>query len=103
MRDVINGAPVFRTYLYVPKTPGTSASRILFDCAFAISALTGIFVRMRPDLIIRGFAATTARDNGPPFGHALPCASLFAHPGPRSGCRSRNRRFTQGKHAWKLG
>src|SRR6516164_5196875 len=52
MREAINGVPVFRTYLYVPKRPRKSVSRILFDCAFAVSALTGIFVRLRPDLII---------------------------------------------------
>jgi colanic acid biosynthesis glycosyl transferase WcaI len=52
MREVINGVPVFRTFLYVPKNPRKAASRILFDCAFAISALTGIFVRLRSDLII---------------------------------------------------
>jgi colanic acid biosynthesis glycosyl transferase WcaI len=52
MREVINGVPVFRTYLYVPKNPRKSTSRILFDCAFAISALAGIFVQPRPDLII---------------------------------------------------
>jgi colanic acid biosynthesis glycosyl transferase WcaI len=52
MREVINGVRVFRTYLYVPKNPRKSASRILFDSVFAISALAGIFVRLRPDLIV---------------------------------------------------
>ena len=52
MHEVINGVPVFRTYLYVPRNPRKSVSRILFDCVFAVSALTGIFVGLRPDLII---------------------------------------------------
>ncbi|MBV8846864.1 MAG: WcaI family glycosyltransferase [Bryobacterales bacterium] len=52
MREVINGVPVFRTYLYVPKNPRRAMSRILFDSVFAVSALTGIFAQLRPDLII---------------------------------------------------
>ena len=52
MREVINGVLVFRTYLYVPRNPRKSICRVLFDCSFALSALTGLFVGLRPDLIV---------------------------------------------------
>jgi colanic acid biosynthesis glycosyl transferase WcaI len=41
MREIINGVPVLRTYLYVPAQPGKALKRILFDVSFAISALLG--------------------------------------------------------------
>ncbi len=51
MREVINGVPVLRTYLYVPKNPRSTLRRLLFDFSFSVSALMGIFTR-RPDLVV---------------------------------------------------
>jgi colanic acid biosynthesis glycosyl transferase WcaI len=52
MWEVINGVPVLRTYLYVPKQPGKSVNRILFDTSFAISSLLGGLTVSRCDLIV---------------------------------------------------
>ncbi|HTF70104.1 MAG TPA: WcaI family glycosyltransferase [Edaphobacter sp.] len=52
MREVINGVPVLRTYLYVPKNPRKTSRRILFDCSFAVSALLGVVTRWRPDVVV---------------------------------------------------
>jgi colanic acid biosynthesis glycosyl transferase WcaI len=52
MREVINGVPVLRTYLYIPKNPRKALSRVLFDCAFSVSSLAGIFAGPRPDLVV---------------------------------------------------
>jgi colanic acid biosynthesis glycosyl transferase WcaI len=52
MREVINGVPVFRCYLYIPKNPRKALSRVLFDSVFAMSSLAGIFVGRRPNLVV---------------------------------------------------
>jgi colanic acid biosynthesis glycosyl transferase WcaI len=52
MREVINGVPVFRTYMYVPKNPRKALQRVLFDCIFSVSALAGIVAGKRPDLVV---------------------------------------------------
>src|ERR1700735_4139528 len=41
MREAIDGVPVKRTWLYVPKQPKSVLQRILFDCSFALSAFLG--------------------------------------------------------------
>jgi len=40
-REVINGVPVRRVYLYVPREPRRTLNRILFDLSFSVSALLG--------------------------------------------------------------
>ena len=52
MREVINGVPVLRTYLYVPKRPGKALNRILFDMSFTVSSLFGGLTTSRCDLIV---------------------------------------------------
>lgn len=52
MREVINGVPVLRTYVYIPQQPGKAFNRILFDVSFSISALLGGLTTGRCDLII---------------------------------------------------
>lgn len=52
MREVINGVPVLRTYLYVPKQPGKAVNRIMFDMSFTISSLLGGLSVGHCDLII---------------------------------------------------
>ncbi|MGA2149910.1 MAG: WcaI family glycosyltransferase [Bryobacteraceae bacterium] len=52
MRDAVNGIPVFRTRVFLPKDPRKTLGRILFDCSFSIAALAGIFVGKRPGLIV---------------------------------------------------
>lgn len=52
MRETIDGVPVKRTYLYVPKQPKRALQRILFDCSFALSALVGNLFSPRVDLVI---------------------------------------------------
>ena len=51
-REVINGVPVQRTYLYVPKNPRKTIQRILFDFSFALSALRGAIARWRPEVVV---------------------------------------------------
>ena len=51
MREVLNGIPILRTYLYVPKNPRSTVRRLLSDFSFSISALMGIFSG-RPDLVV---------------------------------------------------
>src|ERR1017187_92793 len=51
-REVINGVPVQRTYLYVPKNPHKTLQRILFDFSFALSALRGAIARSRPEVVV---------------------------------------------------
>jgi len=103
MREVINGVPVFRTYLFVPKNPRKAVSRILFDSAFAISALTGIFVRLRPDLIIVVSPPLQLAITGRLWA-ALSRARLFLHiqdivPGAAVATGA----LREGSIAWKLG
>jgi colanic acid biosynthesis glycosyl transferase WcaI len=44
-RQVINGIPVCRTFLYVPHQPRKALSRMLFDTSFAVSSLlAGLFI-----------------------------------------------------------
>ena len=51
MRETIDGVPVQRTWLYIPKQPRRAFQRILFDCSFAVSAFLGnLFTRA--DLIV---------------------------------------------------
>jgi len=52
MREVIDGVPVLRTYLYVPKNPRKTLQRILFDTSFAVSSLIGQLFSKRVDLIV---------------------------------------------------
>jgi len=52
MREIINDVHVLRTYLYVPKQPRKTLSRILFDMSFAVSSLLGGLTTGRQDLII---------------------------------------------------
>jgi colanic acid biosynthesis glycosyl transferase WcaI len=52
MKETIDGVPVKRTYLYVPKQPKKALQRILFDSSFALSALVGNLVSPRADLVI---------------------------------------------------
>ena len=52
MREVINGVPVLRTYLYVPKQPGKAFNRILFDMSFTVSSLLGSVATGRYDLVV---------------------------------------------------
>jgi colanic acid biosynthesis glycosyl transferase WcaI len=52
MKETIDGVPVKRTYLYVPKRPKKALQRILFDSSFAVSALAGNLVSPRADLVI---------------------------------------------------
>ena len=52
MSELINGIPVRRTYLYVPRNPRKPFRRILFDCSFAVSAIAGAFTRPRPDVVV---------------------------------------------------
>ena len=41
MREIINGVPALRTYLYVPQRPRKALNRILYDMSFTVSALLG--------------------------------------------------------------
>jgi colanic acid biosynthesis glycosyl transferase WcaI len=52
MRETVNGVSVLRTWLYVPKNPRKTLQRILFDCSFALSALFGISLTWRPDIVV---------------------------------------------------
>jgi colanic acid biosynthesis glycosyl transferase WcaI len=52
MRELINGVPVTRTYVYVPSNPRKTSQRILFDCSFAASALLGMVTRWRPTVVV---------------------------------------------------
>ena len=52
MREMINGVPVLRAYLYVPKKPGRALNRILFDMSFTISSLFGGLTIGRCDLVV---------------------------------------------------
>lgn len=52
MREIINGVPVLRTYLYVPRQPGKAFNRILFDMSFSVSSLLGGLATSGCDLII---------------------------------------------------
>ena len=52
MRETVNGVPVLRTWLYVPRNPRKTLQRILFDCSFAVSALFGIAITWRPDVVV---------------------------------------------------
>lgn len=52
MRQIVNGVPVLRTFLYVPSRPQKSLNRILFDLSFALSSLIGGFVVGSADLVV---------------------------------------------------
>jgi colanic acid biosynthesis glycosyl transferase WcaI len=52
MREVINGVPIIRTYLYVPKDPRRAFRRILFDSVFAVTALLAAVTCQRPDVVV---------------------------------------------------
>jgi colanic acid biosynthesis glycosyl transferase WcaI len=52
MKETIDGIPVTRTYLYVPKQPKKALQRILFDTSFALSALIANLFSPRADFII---------------------------------------------------
>lgn len=52
MRQIVNGVPVLRTFLYVPSCPQKPLNRILFDLSFALSSLIGGFVVGSADLVI---------------------------------------------------
>src|SRR5262245_59231620 len=52
-REIINGAVVLRTYMYVPKNPRSASRRILFDTFFSISALISSILFAGPcDVIV---------------------------------------------------
>ena len=51
-REVINGVPVLRAYLFVPNEPRKTLNRILFDFSFAISALLASFATGSCDLVV---------------------------------------------------
>jgi colanic acid biosynthesis glycosyl transferase WcaI len=50
--ETINGVPVQRTYLYVPRNPRQTLQRILFDCSFALSALRSAVQRWSPEVVV---------------------------------------------------
>ena len=52
MRQIVNGVPVLRTFLYVPSRPQKSLNRMLFDLSFALSSLIGGFAAGPADLMI---------------------------------------------------
>jgi colanic acid biosynthesis glycosyl transferase WcaI len=52
MRQVINGVPVLRTWIYIPAQPKKSIQRILFDLSYALTALLGGLFAGRADLIV---------------------------------------------------
>jgi colanic acid biosynthesis glycosyl transferase WcaI len=51
-RETINGVPVTRAALYVPREPRRPLNRILFDTSFCLSALLAGLASFRPDLIV---------------------------------------------------
>ena len=51
MREVVNGIPVLRTYLYIPKNPKSTLHRLLFDFSFACSAILALTFSA-PDLVV---------------------------------------------------
>jgi colanic acid biosynthesis glycosyl transferase WcaI len=52
MRQIVNGVPVLRTFLYVPSCPQKALNRILFDLSFALSSLIGGLVVGPADLVV---------------------------------------------------
>jgi len=52
MRQIVNGVPVLRTFLYVPSRPQKSLNRILFDLSFALSSLLGGLFVGPADLVV---------------------------------------------------
>jgi colanic acid biosynthesis glycosyl transferase WcaI len=51
-REIINGVPVQRTWLYVPSQPRRASSRILFDLSFTLSAFIGGLFAEPCDLVV---------------------------------------------------
>jgi colanic acid biosynthesis glycosyl transferase WcaI len=51
-REIINGVPVRRTYLFVPTEPRRAINRVLFDTSFAASSLLGALGVRRPDIVV---------------------------------------------------
>ncbi|MCL4410141.1 MAG: hypothetical protein M1356_07515 [Gammaproteobacteria bacterium] len=51
-REVINGVPVQRTFLYVPAHPKKALNRILFDISFAVSSLLGGLFSGPSDVVV---------------------------------------------------
>jgi colanic acid biosynthesis glycosyl transferase WcaI len=52
MREMINGVPVMRTWIYMPAQPKKSVQRILFDSSYAFTSLLGGLFSGRTDLIV---------------------------------------------------
>ncbi len=52
MREIINGVPILRTYVYVPRRPRKALSRILYDMSFTVSALLGALTTGPCDTLI---------------------------------------------------
>jgi len=52
LREQINGVPVLRTYVYVPKDPSRALRRILFDTSFAVSSFFGGMAAGPLDLVV---------------------------------------------------
>jgi putative colanic acid biosynthesis glycosyltransferase WcaI len=52
MREVINGVPVLRTWLYLRPNPDTAFNRILFDLSFSLSAFLGGLLTGPCDLLV---------------------------------------------------
>lgn len=52
MREMINGIPVIRTYLWVPDNPGRAINRVGFDMSFAISSMLGGLLSGPVDVIV---------------------------------------------------
>jgi colanic acid biosynthesis glycosyl transferase WcaI len=51
-RDHVNGVPVLRTYVYVPRDPRHVLKRVLYDTSFGLSALLGGAVLGGCDLVV---------------------------------------------------
>jgi colanic acid biosynthesis glycosyl transferase WcaI len=51
-REVVNGVPIRRCYLYVPKEPRRTVNRVLFDTSFAVSSFLAALTTGRCDLVL---------------------------------------------------
>ena len=52
LRETINGVPVLRTWIYVPRKPKQALQRILFDLSYTVSAFLGGLFTGNADLIV---------------------------------------------------
>lgn len=51
-REVVNGVPILRTYLFVPKEPRRALHRVLFDSSFGCSSFIGTLRTGPCDLVV---------------------------------------------------